>query len=215
MDDVLEVQEETQMTEKQPEPEAEDPWAYMEGYDALKAKNKDFVGWIRFDSDLVNLPFMHSGDDYYLRTNFNKEYSSSGTVYMNGQQNLDCRNITLYGHYVYANDKAMFSPLDKLRKAENYEDNKVFRLYLDDEIRTYMIAAVVQYDITSDWMFDAPDYTAEEWNSFLKYAVTHKLYDTGVVIDTESNYVTLQTCIRGSDTLRTVVLGKEIGRKGR
>lgn len=208
MDDVLEVQDDTKMqTEK-----SDDVWSYMSGYYALAGQNSDFAGWIRFDSDLVNLPFMRSGDDFYLKHNFNKDYSSSGTVYMNGNQSLESRNITLYGHYVYANDKAMFSPLDKLRRVENYEANKVFRLYLKDEIRTYHVAAVVQYSVNSDWMFDAPDYSEEEWLSFLKYAQTHALYETSEAVSDNANYVTLQTCIRGSDTLRTVILGKEVER---
>jgi len=210
MDNVLDIQDETKM---QSDVTSEnDIWSYMPGYYALAKQNSDFCGWIRFDSDLVNLPFVNSGDDFYLRHNFMKEYSSSGTVYMNGDQTLDSRNITLYGHYVYANDKAMFTPLDKLRYKENYEENKVFRLYLENEIRTYRIAAVVQYNAGSNWVFDAPEYSDEEWHTFLTYAQTHMLYRTSEPISDNANYVTLQTCIRGSETLRTVILGKEVER---
>ena len=210
MDSVNEVQDETKM---QSDISEDDIWAYMPGYYALQTQNSDFVGWIRFDSDLVNLPFVHSGDDFYLKHNFVKDYSTSGTIYMNGNQNVESRNITLYGHYVYANEKAMFTPLDKLRKDENYEANKVFRLYLENEIRTYHVAAVIQYDIRQGgWIFDAPDYSEDEWHAFLKYAQTHALYETSEPISDNANYVTLQTCIRGSDTLRTIVLGKEVER---
>ena len=209
MDDVIEMQNDTKMQSAVTD---DNIWGYMPGYYALDGQNRDFVGWIRFDSNLVNLPFMHSGDDFYLKHDFQKRDSSSGTVYMNGNQSLESKNITLYGHYVYANDRAMFTPLDKLRNAENYESNKVFRLYLENEIRIYRVVAVVQYNINSDWMFDAPDYSVDEWHEFLSYAQTHALYETSEAISDDANYVALQTCIRGSDTLRTVVLGKEVSR---
>ena len=208
MDKVIEMQEETKM---QTEPE-EDPWAYMEEFRRMKEKNPDFMGWIKFDSGLINLPFMYSGDDLYLRADFEKKYSSSGTVYMDGKQTLDGQNITLYGHYVYANDKAMFSPLDKLRKEENYEENKVFRLYLENEIRTYTVATVVEYTLGNHWNFDLGYYTKEQFDEFLNYGSSHSLYPIDEIMDAASNYVTLQTCIRGTDTRRTIVVGKEKNR---
>lgn len=209
MDNVISMQEDTKLRSDPAEP---DPWAYMAEFQKMKERNPDFMGWIKFDSGLINLPFMYSGDDLYLRSDFDKKYSSSGTVYMDGGQTLNCRNITLYGHYVYANDQAMFSPLDKLRKEENYEENKVFHLYLENEIRTYTVASVVEYTLGNNWNFDLGYYTDDQFNDFLEYGSSHKLYAIDEIMDAASNYVTLQTCIRGTDTRRTIVIGKEKGR---
>ena len=184
-------------------------WSYVTAYAEKKEQNSDFVGWIKFDSGLINLPFMQNGD-YYLRRDFNKEYNTCGTPYMNPDQDFSSQNITIYGHYVYADEMAMFTPLDKLRDESNYEENKIFRLYLDGEVRTYQIAAVVEYDIYGDWLFDVSAYSRQEWQSYLDYAAENKLYDTGVDLDVNTRYVTLQTCIRNRPNDRTVIVGKEI-----
>ena len=206
MDAVIAMQEDTKMKD---DSSNDDIWGYMNEFNLMKGRNDDFMGWIRFDSNLINLPFMYSGDDLYLRSNFEKQYSSSGTVYMDGDQSLDNKNITLYGHYVYANEHAMFTPLDKLRYEENYEENKIFRLYLENEIRTYAVAAVVEYNTKDKWNFDAGSYSKKSVDDFLQYGNTHRLYPTSEIMDAASNYVTLQTCIRGTDTRRTIVIGKE------
>lgn len=214
IDKVLEVQEATEM-----KTEVIDPFDYMSEFNELKAQNSDFIGWIRFDSDLINLPILYSSeDDYYLRRDFNKDYSAMGSIFMDYQQSLDSRNITLYGHYVYADSEAMFTPLEKFMKEENYQENKVFKFYLEDEIRTYEVCAVVRYTMgethsennLQDWYFNVPSYSNEEWTNFITYATSHSLYDTGVQMDSDNRYVTLQTCIRGSQDDRLIVVGKEV-----
>lgn len=211
---VLEVQKATEM-----KTEVIKPFDYMSEFNELKAQNSDFIGWIRFDSDLINLPILYSSaDDYYLRRDFNKEYSSMGSIFMDYQQSLDSRNITLYGHYVYADSEAMFTSLEKLMKEENYKENSIFKFYLEDEIRTYEVCAVVRYTMgethsennLQDWYFNIPSYSSEEWTNFINYATSHSLYDTGVQMDEDSRYVTLQTCIRGSDDDRLVIVAKQI-----
>ena len=97
--------------------------SYAESFRQMKDKNNEFVGWIIFDSGIINEPFVKALDNNkYLRLNYYGEYSSSGTVFQNAYQDMNCRNITLYGHYVYADDSLMFTPLDRLRKQENYEE---------------------------------------------------------------------------------------------
>lgn len=204
---VRKTQEETALVVAEEEEKTD--WSYMESYREKKEQNSDFVGWIKFDSGLINLPFMQNGD-FYLRRDFNKNWDSCGTPYMNPNQKLDSDNITIYGHYVYIDELAMFTPLDKLRFPENYEENKIFRLYLDGEIRTYQVAAVVEYNIYGDWLFDVSAYSQEEWKSYLDYADQHKLYETGVELDVNNRYVTLQTCIRNRSNDRTIIVGKEI-----
>ena len=215
---ILEIRDDmVALKEKQDEValiETDSTWDYMEEYDRLKAENSDFVGWVKFDSGLINLPFMYNKtDDYYLRRDFHKNYDGSGIPFMESAQTLDSRNITIYGHYVYFDETSMFTPLDQLRFPENYEANKIFRLYLENEIRTYEVAAVVEFDTKKEWKYAEGTYDEDEWRKFVSYAVGFRNYDTGVKMRLSDNYVTLQTCIRNRTDDRTVIIGKEIERK--
>lgn len=191
-----------------------DSFAYMDEYKQRKAENADFVGWIKFDSGLVNEPFVQGKtDNTYMRHNFYSEPDQNGTVFMESDQTLDSRNIALYGHYIYADPSLMFSPLNKLLDPQNYEPNKVFRLYLDNEVRVYDVCTVLNYRASSkQFHFTYADYSSSEWKDFLRYVEQHKEYETGVSIDEDANYVTLQTCLRGDRGRRVIVIGKEVQR---
>lgn len=204
---VLEAQEKTEL-----KADIESPFEtndFKEHFDDLKVQNSDFIGWIKFDSELINLPILHSdAEDYYLRRDFNKEYSDTGSIYLDSKQELDNKNITLYGHYVYGNSKAMFSPLSVLETKEGYEANKIFRLYLENETRTYEICAVVKYSTEDTWYFNNPSYTSEEWANFVDFGENNKLYPTDINMDENGVFLTMQTCIRNNNSERLIVVGK-------
>jgi len=59
----------------------------------LYARNNDLVGWIRIEGTKIDYPVMHTPGDpeYYLHRDFNKEYSDSGTPF------LDAGSVALPG----------------------------------------------------------------------------------------------------------------------
>lgn len=188
--------------------------SYYEMYQEKKRENQDFVGWIVFDSGLLNLPFVKGAtNDTYLRTNFYKQYDILGTPFLDAEQSTESRNMTIYGHFAYYGSDLMFTPLDKLRNQENFKGNETFHLYLDGERRDYDVAAVVVYDIdTNTTPFSMNVYDPESWTQFVNMVKYNSLYNTGVEVSENDNFVTMQTCIRGHENLRTLVIGKETGR---
>lgn len=182
-------------------------------FDNLKATNKDYVCYLEFDSGLISLPIVQTYDnDYYLQHSFKKKYSSQGTPFVDNRNLLNDDNITMYGHYVYADTSKMFSPLGVLRKKENYEANKILRLHFRDETRTYVVAYVYEYDYTKAKY----DYTIRNFASqaaldqFFAYPNKQQYYDTGVDITYGDSFITLQTCVRNQETKRLIVVAKEI-----
>ena len=72
---------------------------------------------IRIEGTTIDYPVMQTPDDFnfYLRRNFDKEYSNLGTPYI--QENCDLKtsdNLILYGHHML--DGGMFSDLDLYKK---------------------------------------------------------------------------------------------------
>ena len=72
-------------------------------YGELFLKNTDMVGWLSIASTPLNYPVMQTPNEpnYYLKRNFEKEYSDLGTPYI--QENCDLAgsdNLVIYGHHI-------------------------------------------------------------------------------------------------------------------
>ncbi len=195
------------------------------------AINSDYVGTITFESNLINLPFVQGKDNNtYYRTNWETmKYDEEGSIFMDSSNELSDQNIILIGHYVYASYEAsgthMFTPLAKLIEEENYEANKYVKLYLENEVRRYEIAYVyycelIEEDINGEtitfaqdgYEFYYPNYTEEQFNTYLSTIKANSFYDTGVEISYSDNLLTLQTCVENHEDLREIVVLKEIDR---
>ncbi|MBQ4342626.1 MAG: class B sortase [Erysipelotrichaceae bacterium] len=177
-------------------------------------QNNDYVGWLSFDSGIISEAVMFSGDnDKYLRKDFYLNKDGKGTVFMDMDCTLDSRNITMYGHYVYYDENAKFSPLHLLKDEGNYETNKIITFKLKDEIRTYEVFAVYYYDWMNDvsYHYQTAEFQTEE--GFLRHvrrAKDRSMYKTDVEIEGDDNLLTLQTCVRNRSDLRLIVVAKEI-----
>ena len=72
-------------------------------YGELYLQNTDMVGWLSIAGTNINFPVMQTPNDpnYYLKHNFEKEYSDLGTPYV--QENCDLLtsdNLVIYGHHI-------------------------------------------------------------------------------------------------------------------
>lgn len=189
---------------------------------SYKKTNEDYIGYLRFDSDLISLPIVQGeSNDTYLRTNFKtKDYDEVGTPFLDARNTLDDQNLIIYGHYVYPeiDDTGLlaFTPLSKLLEESNYKDNKYATLYLEKEERRYVVVAVyycpIDEEETTDeglqyfWTNFDKDYFETYHNNVLENA----LYKTGQDFSYEDKLLTLQTCVEGHNELREVVILKEI-----
>lgn len=79
-------------TSATPEPAAagENVNANSAKFAALKDKNADFIGWISIDGTTLDFPVMYAPDnkDFYLRHDFNKQYSVYGVPYLDEKTTL-------------------------------------------------------------------------------------------------------------------------------
>ena len=188
---------------------------YSDKYNDLKNINEDFLGWVSFESGLIDLPFFQTTDNtFYLNKNINKEYSSHGSVFLDYLQNLDGNNITLYGHYVYNNSEIMFTPLVELKNKEVYEDNKFFSLYLENTERKYELVGILKYSVTDEPLYQVGVLDEAKFNEYREYIYKNRLNNTGVEINDDDKLLSLQTCVRNEDNSRWLIVGKLIEEKG-
>ena len=197
--------------------------------------NSDYIGDIVFESGIINLPVVQYIDSsnlnlgyiQYLRTDWETmEADEEGSIFVDPYTYIDSStNIVIYGHYVYESYDPTrthkFTPLELLLEEENYEENSIFYLVLENEIRVYQIAHVylaqlyssngTDYDMLADGMYYMnPEWTETELTYYLEQISLIEQYDTGVEIVYGDKFVTLQTCVENRDDLREIVVAKQI-----
>ena len=120
------------------EPQVKEETKVYIDFDKLAEINSDIVGWIIIDGTNINYPILHAGDnDFYLHRNYLKEYSQSGSIFLDYENNsLDESNIILYGHNM--SDGLMFHQLSKIYNFE-LGDNIDVKIITKTETKIYSV----------------------------------------------------------------------------
>ncbi|MBQ9900956.1 MAG: class B sortase [Clostridia bacterium] len=210
--ELAETAEESSIVESAPDGEEET----LSQFETLLGKNSDMVGWIFIEGTSVNYPVMQTKNspNYYLKRNFNREYSDLGVPYV--QENCDLAtsdNIIIYGHHIKGGK--MFGSLDKFTSKSFYDKHKIIQFNTLTEQREYQIIAVFKTIAYSASGFRYYDFVnAEDEAHFNEYVGRCKelaLYDTGVTAKYGDKLLTLSTCKRFAENGRLVVVAKKIG----
>ncbi len=188
----------------------------LEKYQELFRMNNDMYGWISIEGTNINYPVMYAPDqkDYYLKRNFEKEYSAYGAPYIaehcNPYEPSD--NIIIYGHHM--NNGSMFSDLMKYEDKNFFLTQKTLNFDSMTEIAEYEIIAVFKttaYDDTGFkyYLFTDAE-TKEEFDSYIRKCKELALYETGVSAEYGDQLITLSTCEYSKTNGRMVVVAKKV-----
>lgn len=185
-------------------------------YQELYLQNEDMVGWISIAGTTINYPVMQSRNNpnFYLKHNFEKEYSDLGTPYV--QENCDIAesdNLVIYGHHIKGGK--MFGALEDYKSKSFYEEHKNIQFDTLTEQAEYEIVAVfktVAYSSEGFRYYDFVDAENEEdFNSYVGKCKELALYDTGVTAEYGDRLITLSTCEYSAQNGRLVVVAKKVG----
>lgn len=87
--------------------ETEDP---VIDWNHLKSINEDIIGWIKIEDTEINYPILKdSGNLYYLKHNYLKNYNSNGSIFTLNNKPFEDEETIIYGHNM--KNKTMFSIL--------------------------------------------------------------------------------------------------------
>lgn len=217
----------------EPEPELPEYALTAERIEELRQKvrddleiNSDIKGILVFQNGLLEQPVLQGNDnDHYLYVDWETQaYRSWGSIAMD----YECvfpepeQNTTIYGHYVYPvrtpDRTVMFTPLSRLMNEEEYEDNKYLAFVMEDSIRYYEVASVVNVPLLGDgylpddMMYSLNNFSESYFETYMRRVKDREYYHTDIELKYEDTLLTLQTCIEHYPDNREIVLCREIER---
>ena len=184
----------------------------------LYLENADMVGWILIEDTNIDYPVMQTPTDpnYYLKHNFEKNYTDYGCPFMQADCDALCPsdNLIIYGHNM--KDGSMFADLAKYRSKDFWQSHKT--VWFDTALGSsaYEIFAVIHTTVQADAADAFPFYrfvnaaSPEEYADYVSICQARALYDTGISAQYGDKLLTLSTCDNITDNGRWLVIGKRI-----
>lgn len=185
-------------------------------FDALAAINADIYAWIDIPGTVVSYPLVqHESDDsYYLNYTIEHVYGLPGSIYTERCDATDFSgfNTVIYGHNM-AND-TMFGSLNEYRDADYFAEYNTIVIYTETETRIYQIFAAVVYDDRYiPYCYDdaSEDDCAAFLNSIYLNGNSADIIDSSVSVTTDSQIITLSTCIGDAPDNRYLLVAVYLG----
>ena len=184
----------------------------------LYLENADMVGWILIEDTNIDYPVMQTPTDpnYYLKHNFEKNYTDYGCPFMQADCDALCPsdNLIIYGHNM--KDGSMFADLAKYRSKDFWQSHKT--VWFDTALGSsaYEIFAVIHTTVQADAADAFPFYrfvnaaSPEEYADYVSICQARALYDTGISAQYGDKLLTLSTCDNITDDGRLLVIAKRI-----
>lgn len=186
--------------------------------------NSDFIGWINIEGTKIDYPVMHTPSDeqFYLHKDFNKEYSSSGTLFLSAASDaiLPSDNVIIYGHNMKAG--TMFHTLLEYEKEEFYQEHPYITFDTIDNNGKYEIIAAFRTKIEEDnpnsfkyYEFNTPmaaipEDCKKEFDDYVAKAKSLTPYNISTTAEYGDKLITLSTCAYHTNEGRYVVVAKKI-----
>ena len=161
----------------------------------IKTINKDIIGWLIVDNTNIDYPIVQTdNNEYYLNHNLDKEYSSTGWIFMDSKNKLDDQNLIIYGHH--RRDGSMFGSVDNLINKKNPGQIK---LIIENNTFTYNIFSI--YKSEEDYNYRERNYNNfnKKVQEFKKRSI--KFYNVDI---STKQIITLSTC--DNDNIKRIVI---------
>ena len=200
-DEYEEIQKKAKITvEEEQEETEEDENESAIDFEELWEINEEIYAWIEIPGTDISYPIAQRADDdaYYLNHTVEGTEGLPGSIYTEAINSKDFTdfNTVIYGHNM--KNGTMFAGLHKYEDEEFLKENPYIYIYLPDKTLKYQIFAAVVFD-DRHIMYNF-DYSTEQGRQkFLDeiqgVRTMESHFDESVEVGTDSNVITLATCI--------------------
>lgn len=173
----------------------------------LRTYNEDYVCWLEMTEPSIELPVVKtSNNSYYLNHAIDGSENDYGTPFFASSTKMNDDVRVIYGHHIYYDDAAMFSPLLKLVPQEEGS----FSLISDSGEEEYDITHVMHVPKTEcSFAMSKHEFSSDaDFTAWISYADVHNAWSSMHSCTRQDSYVLLQTC-DADDGHFLVVIGKK------
>ncbi|WAW15372.1 class B sortase [Peptostreptococcus equinus] len=199
---------------RESEKKGEDNNASLYGkYQNIYKENNDFVGWLKIPNTKIDYPVMSTPNDpnYYLRRNFEKENSISGTPYIGEGIDVNSKSFIIYSHNM--KNHTMFGTLEKYKDIEYRNSNNLIEFDTFGGQRLYEIIAAYHIDLDKQhfkYYNYYGDWSEERFNDFVENISKISIYGKVEDVSYTDQIIQLSTCSYFTDDGRFVIVAKRI-----
>lgn len=170
-------------------------------YEELKSINHDYKFWITLEDTKIDYPVVQGEDNnFYLSNDFYKENSISGTIFLDYKNNLEDKNLILYGHNM--RDGSMFAAINKFKEKEFFDSEKI-KIVTENEETIYEVFSVFVED-ANNINLQSKFNSEEDYIRYINELKKKSYYKKDIDSDF-SNIITLYTCSYEFENARTIV----------
>ena len=177
---------------------------------ALSSTNCDYVGWLTIPGTVINYPVMFSPSEpeRYLHLDYYKQYSYSGTPFLDTRCDPNEGNLIIYGHNMI--NGTMFGSLKSYRNENYLNSHKTIFLELSDGVHMFEIMSAVTLEKDDPWYSFLHAVDADEEAAWIADLERKSGVHTGNTPTGTERLLTLSTCTGNRRTERMIVVAKEI-----
>ncbi|MGL5352979.1 MAG: class B sortase [Clostridium sp.] len=172
----------------------------------LMSINRDYKLWLNIGNTNVDYPVVQTdNNEFYLKHNFNKEESISGTLFVDYRNNInEDENVVIYGHNM--RNGTMFKDINSFKDKEFFENNYITIIKDNREYKyeIFSIYVIPENEVVLNQKFENHD----EYLKYLDVLSEKSLYKKEVDLNDDSNIITLITCSYEYDNARTIIHAK-------
>ena len=181
------------------------------GIESLIAENSDCIGWLRISGTKIDYPVMQTkgNPQYYLRRDFNKQYSYMGTPFMYSRCDINYdNNLIVYGHSM--KDGKMFADLLRYKDKEYCKLHNIINFITPNEVQKYEVVAVCKVKSDDEWYEYTCQKNKDSFNNLTPHIKDKSLYQIDEPIEYGDNFLTLSTCEYSQKDGRLIVIAVRI-----
>lgn len=176
-------------------------------FEDLSEINSDIIGWLDIDNTAINYPVVQGEDNsYYLKHLFDKNYNSSGCIFLNCNNSFDFsdHNNVIYGHHM--KNGTMFSSLMEYKNQDYYDAHP--QAILVSLTQNYIIDIFSGYVASTNdnaWRISfASENEYAEWIAKIK---KRSCFISNIAPSVSDKIITFSTCSYEFDNARFVLHG--------
>jgi len=175
-------------------------------FEKLKKINSDVIGYIKvYDTNIEYPVVKHTDNNFYLNHNFEKKSNVAGWIFLNYQNNLNDKNVVLFGHNM--KNGSMFGSLKNTLKKDwqNKTDYHIIKFITEEKEYTYKIFSTYQIEVEDYYI--KTSFSNDDYSKFINTIKKRSNYEYNVDVNENDNILTLSTC--SGNKYRVVVHAKK------